>query len=55
MHWIGLHSNFVWFELPDSMHDAIEQDKHIKEWKCAWKLKLIEKDNPNVNLNDIEA
>ena len=41
--------HLVWYELHDSMNSAIESEKNIKEWKRAWKIKLIEKDNPNWN------
>ncbi|GAB6269806.1 MAG: GIY-YIG nuclease family protein [Smithella sp.] len=42
----GVH-DLVWFELHDTMDFAIDREKNIKEWKRAWKLKLIEKDNPD--------
>jgi putative endonuclease len=38
--------NLVWFELHENMNSAIEREKNIKEWKRAWKLNLIEKNNP---------
>jgi putative endonuclease len=41
--------NIVWYELHESMNSAIEREKQMKEWKRAWKLKLIEKSNPNWN------
>jgi putative endonuclease len=41
--------HLVWYELHDSMNFAIEREKNIKEWKRAWKIKLIEKNNPNWN------
>jgi putative endonuclease len=41
--------HLVWYELHDSMNSAIEREKNIKEWKRAWKIKLIEKDNPDWN------
>ena len=28
------------------MDSAIKREKAIKEWKRAWKLELIEKENP---------
>jgi putative endonuclease len=28
------------------MADAILREKHIKKWRRAWKLELIERDNP---------
>ena len=37
----------VWYELHESMESAILKEKRIKEWKRAWKLQLIESDNPN--------
>jgi len=34
----------VWFERYPNLHDARVREAQIKEW--AWKLELIEKDNP---------
>jgi putative endonuclease len=39
--------NLVWYELHESMLSAIEREKKLKEWKRAWKLELIEKENPD--------
>ncbi|MGH7797868.1 MAG: GIY-YIG nuclease family protein [Candidatus Binatia bacterium] len=36
----------VWYEPHPSMESAIQREKAVKEWKRAWKLKLIEKSNP---------
>ncbi len=36
----------VWYELHESMESAIIREKRIKDWKRAWKLKLIESSNP---------
>jgi putative endonuclease len=36
----------VWYELHDSMESAITREKRLKEWKRAWKLRLIEGANP---------
>jgi putative endonuclease len=36
----------VWYEIHDSAESAINREKQIKKWKRTWKLKLIEKDNP---------
>jgi putative endonuclease len=36
----------VWYEIHDSAESAINKEKQIKKWKRTWKLKLIEKDNP---------
>jgi len=38
---------FVWYEIHESAESAINREKQIKKWKRAWKLKLIEKENPN--------
>ncbi|HZX78583.1 GIY-YIG nuclease family protein [Lysobacter sp.] len=40
-----IHS-LVWFEQHESIKSAIEREKAIKEWRRAWKLKLIESTNP---------
>ena len=40
----GVHM-LVWFE-QHAMLDAIAREKRIKEWKRAWKLELIETNNP---------
>ncbi len=37
----------VHYELHDDMRAAIAREKAIKKWNRAWKLKLIEKNNPN--------
>jgi putative endonuclease len=39
----------VWCELHENMDTAIEREKNIKEWKRAWKIRLIEENNPNWN------
>jgi len=36
----------VWFEVQSEMEPAILREKRIKKWERAWKLELIEKDNP---------
>ena len=36
----------VWFEQHGTMELAIQREKRIKKWNRAWKLELIEKDNP---------
>ncbi len=41
----GVHS-LVWYEVHSTMEAAIAREKAIKEWKRAWKLALIEADNP---------
>ena len=37
----------VWFEIYDAPTSAIMREKEIKKWRCAWKIALIEKDNPD--------
>ncbi len=36
----------VWYELHEDMMSAIQREKAIKNWKRAWKIRLIEEDNP---------
>jgi putative endonuclease len=36
----------VWFEVYDDPINAITREKEIKKWRRAWKIALIEKDNP---------
>ena len=40
-------NKLVYYEYFDYVNDAITREKRIKEWKREWKLKLIEKENPN--------
>ena len=37
----------VWFELHDEMYAAITREKQIKKWNRAWKIELIEAQNPD--------
>ena len=37
----------VYFELLEDMTNAIIREKQLKKWNRAWKLALIEKQNPN--------
>ena len=39
----------VWYETHDSAESAITREKQMKKWKRAWKLKLIEQNNPKWN------
>ena len=41
----GVHT-LVWYELHDTMETAIQREKAIKNWKRAWKIEMIEKENP---------
>lgn len=36
----------VWYELHAEISAAYLRERQIKEWKRAWKLALIERDNP---------
>jgi len=38
--------NLVYFEMTTDVHAAIEREKQLKHWKRAWKIELIEKENP---------
>ena len=42
-------TRLVWFELHETMEQAISREKVIKEWKRAWKIELIERMNPDWN------
>ena len=35
----------VWFEVHDDLQDARQRELQIKEWKRAWKIRLIEESN----------
>ena len=37
----------VYFEEFQQVEQTIERENNMKKWKRNWKLKLIEKDNPN--------
>ncbi len=41
--------NLVYFEVFDNMLRAIEREKQLKKWKRSWKVRLIEKNNPEWN------
>jgi putative endonuclease len=36
----------VYFEEFESISDAIRREKRLKQWNRAWKIALIEKQNP---------
>ena len=36
----------VWYEIHETMEEAISREKALKKWKRAWKIELIEKGNP---------
>jgi len=37
----------VYFEQFDDPENAIKREKRLKKWPRAWKIALIEKDNPD--------
>lgn len=37
----------VWYEIHETIASAIQREKSIKNWKRAWKIKLIEEANPH--------
>ena len=37
----------VYFEAFDQIEQAIQREKRLKKWPRAWKISLIEKDNPD--------
>ncbi len=37
----------VWYEHHHTMDSAIKREKQLKNWKRAWKIKLIEDFNPS--------
>ena len=37
----------VWFAVHESLDSARLRERQIKEWKRAWKIALIERDNPH--------
>jgi putative endonuclease len=40
-------TRLVWFDEYDWIIDAIAREKAIKKWPRAWKIKLIEENNPD--------
>ena len=48
----GVH-RLVWYECLPTMLEAIKEKKKLKKWRRAWKIALIEKENPY--WNDLEV
>jgi len=44
----GVHT-LVWYEIHETMESAIQKEKIIKNWKRAWKIKVIVEMNPQWN------
>jgi putative endonuclease len=40
-------SLLVYFEQFDDAENAIKREKQLKKWNRAWKVRLIEENNPN--------
>src|ERR1700692_3043996 len=40
-------NRLVYFECFEEIEQAIHREKRLKKWPRAWKISLIEKDNPN--------
>lgn len=36
----------VYYEIYNSIIEAIKREKALKKWYCKWKIELSEKDNP---------
>ena len=39
--------HLVWYEPHETLESAFLREKQIKEWKRAWKIQLLERDNPH--------
>lgn len=37
----------VWFEAHETLEAVFRRERQLKGWKRAWKIQLIEKDNPH--------
>ncbi len=37
----------VCFEIHDDIDQAIAREKRLKRWRRAWKIQMIERDNPD--------
>ncbi len=42
----GIHV-LVWLEFHETMPQAIEREKKLKKWHRAWKIAIIEENNPD--------
>jgi putative endonuclease len=39
----------VWLEVHDTRESAFLRERQMKKWNRAWKIQIIEKENPNWN------
>ena len=37
----------VYYEIYEDVYNARTREKRLKKWRRAWKIELIEKENPN--------
>jgi putative endonuclease len=42
-------TRLVWFEIYDDPISAISREKELKKWKRAWKVQLVDAQNPQWN------
>ena len=40
-------SRLIYFEPFEEVENAIKREKRLKKWNRAWKIRLIEENNPN--------
>lgn len=45
----------VWFEIFDDVRAAIQREKTMKHWLRAWKIALIERNNPTWHGSSVQA
>ena len=41
--------NLMYYEVTESVESAIAREKQLKKWHRDWKIRLIEKENPEWN------
>ena len=41
--------SLVWYEVYDDLQEARLRELRMKKWKRAWKIELIERENPHWN------
>jgi putative endonuclease len=41
--------NLVYYEVHETSETAITREEQIKKWERAWKIRLIERENPHWN------
>ena len=39
--------NLVYFEAHEDVRQALQRERNLKRWRRAWKIDLIERQNPN--------